>query len=42
MDPAVELLEKEPFTAVYMTSAVFASLASYVHKVRTGRVKSGV
>ena len=40
MGPAVELLGKEQFTAVYMTSTVFASLASYVHKVRTGRVKS--
>jgi len=38
MTPAVELLGKEQFLAIYMSSAVFTSLASYVHKVATARV----
>ena len=34
MAPAVHLLGKEQFLGVYLTSGVFTSLASYVHKVR--------
>jgi len=38
MDPAVHLLGKEQFLAVYLTSGVFSSLASYVHKVKAARM----
>jgi len=38
MGLAVELMGKEQFDAIYMTSAMFTSLASYVHKVGTARV----
>lgn len=38
MAPAVHLLGKEQFLGVYLTSGVFTSLASYVHKVATARM----
>lgn len=38
MGPAIRLLGQEQFLAVYLTSGVFTSLASYLYKVGVGRM----
>ncbi|XP_023320132.1 presenilins-associated rhomboid-like protein, mitochondrial [Eurytemora carolleeae] len=38
MGPAVKLLGQEQFMAVYLSSGVLTSLASYVHKIGIGRM----
>jgi len=38
MDPVINLLGKEQFVAVYLSSAVISSLGSHIYKVATNRI----